>query len=156
MELNQTFREFLQSLFSRRVRYLIVGGYALAAHGRPRYTEDFDVWVEPTRANAQRVVLALADFGFPAYLAHASEFATLDRMTHLGIPPLRIDVMTSISGIPSFRTAWAARGPTRSGRCAASRPRCAAGKQARIGSPERPRRPDAARKQHLQAEADER
>jgi hypothetical protein len=109
MDLDPTFLEFLRTLSSRRVRYLVVGGYALAAHGWPRFTEDFDVWVEPTKANAHRVALALADFGFPAYAAHEAEFATLDRMTHLGVPPLRIDIMTSITGVPSFRQAWASR-----------------------------------------------
>jgi hypothetical protein len=66
MDLDPTFREFVQTLSSRRVKYLVVGGYAVAAHGQPRYTEDFDVWVEPTLPNARRVARALADFGFPA------------------------------------------------------------------------------------------
>jgi hypothetical protein len=109
MDLDPTFCEFVQTLSSRRVRYLVVGGYAVAAHGQPRYTEDFDVWVEPTLPNARRVARALADFGFPAYLEHTEELATLDRMTHIGVPPLRIDLMTSITGVASFRAAWARR-----------------------------------------------
>lgn len=91
------FAEFLSALVQRKVRFLIVGAYALAAHGRPRTTDDFDVWVEPTLANARRVVAALSDFGYPAYRKHVTEFTTLDRMTHLGTRPFQIDVMTSIS-----------------------------------------------------------
>lgn len=90
------------------MRFLVVGGHALAAHGRPRYTDDLDIWVEPTAANARRVVDALRDFGYPGYALHAREFMTKDRMTHLGKAPLRIDVMTSISGV-AFAGAWKRR-----------------------------------------------
>jgi hypothetical protein len=99
------FSAFLRSLKRHRVRFLVVGAHALAVHGRPRYTGDLDVWVEPTRANASRVVAALRDFGYPGYAEHEAEFSTLDRMTHLGVEPLRIDVMTSVSGLV-FADAW--------------------------------------------------
>jgi hypothetical protein len=102
------FSEFLSTFVSRRVRFLVVGAHALAVHGRPRYTDDLDVWVEPTPANAKRVVQALTDFGYASYALHEAEFATPDRMTHLGAPPLRIDVMTSISGV-RFADAWQRR-----------------------------------------------
>jgi hypothetical protein len=102
------FSEFLSTFVSHRVRFLLVGGHALAAHGRPRYTDDLDVWIEPTPANARRVVKALAAFGYDSYALHESEFSTLDRMTHLGKPPLRIDIMTSVTGL-RFRDAWAHR-----------------------------------------------
>jgi Nucleotidyl transferase of unknown function (DUF2204) len=102
------FSEFLSTLVSHRVRFLVVGAHALAVHGRPRYTDDLDVWVEPTAANAQRVVQALEAFGYEGYGLHAAEFATPDRMTHLGKPPLRIDIMTSVTGV-RFREAWAHR-----------------------------------------------
>jgi hypothetical protein len=100
--------EFLACLRSRGVRFLIVGGHALAAHGRPRFTEDLDVFVEPTRVNAARVCAALADFGFPALAHEVEAFASPDRMATLGRVPLRIDVMTSISGV-AFREAWRGR-----------------------------------------------
>ena len=93
MTFNPVFKEFLSTCVSRRVRFLVVGAHALAAHGRPRYTEDLDVWVEPTATNARRVVEALRDFGFPSYALHLRELMTEDRMTHLGSAPLRIDVM---------------------------------------------------------------
>lgn len=92
----------------------MVGGHALAAHGRPRFTEDLDVLVEPTRANARRLGAALADFGFPTLAREHEAFASPDRMASLGVKPLRIDVMTSISGV-SFREAWKGRVPARMG-----------------------------------------
>jgi hypothetical protein len=103
-----TFKEFLSTFSLHHVRFLVVGGHALAVHGRPRYTDDLDVWVEPTRANAKRVVKALVAFGYESYAAAETEFCSLDRMTHLGVPPLRIDVMTSVSGV-LFGDAWSHR-----------------------------------------------
>jgi hypothetical protein len=106
------FSEFLSTFVSNRVRFLVVGAHALAVHGRPRYTDDLDVWVEPTPTNAKRVVQALKEFGYGSYALHEGEFATPDRMTHLGTPPLQIDVMTTISGL-QFREAWSRRVPVR-------------------------------------------
>lgn len=105
MTFHPVFSEFLSTLVSQRVRFLVVGGHALALHGRPRYTDDLDVWVEPTSTNAARVVKALRAFGYAGYALHEAEFSTPDRMTHLGRPPLRIDIMTSVSGV-QFRNAW--------------------------------------------------
>ena len=62
--LNRDFKEFVASFNAHGVEYLVVGGYALAAHGRPRYTGDIDLWIRPTRDNAARVLAALSDFGF--------------------------------------------------------------------------------------------
>lgn len=97
--------EFISLLSSHRVRFLIVGAHALAVIGRVRATKDLDLWVEPTRANAKRVCAALADFGFSGLADSVAEFATKDRMATLGREPLRIDVMTSISGV-EFAPAW--------------------------------------------------
>ena len=108
MTFHPVFNEFLSTLVANRVRFLVVGGHALAVHGRPRYTDDLDVWVEPTPANAQRVIKALSAFGYDAYAVHEAEFSTPDRMTHLGKPPLRIDIMTSVSGV-QFNDAWRTR-----------------------------------------------
>jgi hypothetical protein len=108
MKLPPEWREFIGLLSSHRVRFLIVGAHALAAHGRPRATQDIDIFVEPTGSNARRVCAALADFGFAALSASVPEFAKPDRMATLGRPPLRIDVMTSITGV-SFRDAWRGR-----------------------------------------------
>ena len=76
MALNRDFREFCQLLGAHEVRYLIVGGYALAAHGRPRYTDDFDVWVEPTPENAERALTALATFCFAGLDITVSDLST--------------------------------------------------------------------------------
>ena len=98
----------MRSLCSHRVRFVIVGAHALAAIGRPRNTQDLDVLVEPTAENARRLGAALAEFGFPALAKQARRFSRPDRMATLGVPPLRIDVMTSISGV-SFSAAWRGR-----------------------------------------------
>jgi hypothetical protein len=101
-------------LNSHRVRFLIVGAHALAAAGRPRATQDLDVLVEPSTANAARLGRALRQFGFSALADQAHRFAEPDRMATLGTPPLQIDVMTSISGV-SFARAWAGRLSLRAG-----------------------------------------
>ncbi|MCC6522808.1 MAG: hypothetical protein IT373_09120 [Polyangiaceae bacterium] len=90
------------------MRFLVVGAHALAANGRPRATQDLDLVVEPTLANARRLGAALADFGFAALAQEWRRFAEPDRMATLGRVPLRIDVMTTISGV-SFRDAWRGR-----------------------------------------------
>lgn len=100
--------EFINCLCSHRVRFLVVGAHALAANGRPRATQDIDFLVEPTQANAKRLGAALADFGFGALAEQWREFAKPDRMVTLGQPPLRIDVMTSITGV-TFGAAWKGR-----------------------------------------------
>ena len=95
-------------MISRRVRFLIVGAHALAAHGRPRATDDLDVLIDPTKANTARLAAALDDFGFPAFAQRAGELASGERMATIGRPPLRIDVMNTITGV-SFREAWRGR-----------------------------------------------
>jgi len=100
--------EFIALLFAHHVRFLIVGAHALAANGRPRATQDLDVWVEPTPENARRVGEALTAFGFVDLGNAALEFAQPHRMATLGRPPLRIDIMTSIDGV-TFADAWAER-----------------------------------------------
>lgn len=104
------FRDFLEELVKAEVRFLIVGAHALAAHGVPRVTGDLDVWVEPTKSNAALVWRALASFGAPLESMNVREadFANADRVIQLGIPPYRIDVLTSISGV-AFAEAWPGR-----------------------------------------------
>jgi hypothetical protein len=108
VKLPRDWSELIDSLCSHHVRFLIVGAHALAVHGRPRATGDLDVFVEPTKANAQRLGRALAAFGFPALAAEALKFAEPDRMATLGHEPLRVDLLTSISGV-SFAQAWRGR-----------------------------------------------
>jgi hypothetical protein len=105
VELLPEWHEFLRALKRHGVRFLLVGGHALAAHGRPRFTQDLDVLVDPTPANARRVSAAIADFGFKETARDWRWFAEPYHITMIGRVPMRIDVLTSISGV-SFRTAW--------------------------------------------------
>jgi len=108
MDLPPDWSEFFRLLNSHGVRYLVVGAHALAANGRPRATADLDILVEPTLTNAKAVTAALSAFGFRALATEIEAFATVDRMATLGKPPLRIDVMTSITGV-TFAEAWKTR-----------------------------------------------
>ncbi len=99
MNLAPDFREFVASLHARKVRFLVVGGYAVAFHGHPRYTKDLDVWIEISEDNASRVIKALSDFGFAQVGLVAEDFLTPKRVIQLGRPPLRIDLVTSIDGV---------------------------------------------------------
>lgn len=115
MKLPPEWSELIDSLISHRVRFLIVGAHALAAHGRPRATQDLDIFVEPTKANARRLGAALADFGYPALAREWLKFTERDRMATLGREPLRVDILTSISGV-DFKQAWKGRVTARYGR----------------------------------------
>lgn len=97
--LSQDFKEFIQALNANEVRYLVVGGYALAAHGFPRYTKDLDILLDSEEANAERVVRALSDFGFASLGLQKSDFMAKDQVIQLGYPPNRIDLLTSADGI---------------------------------------------------------
>ena len=108
MQLPAEWLEFLGSLKRHGVRYLIIGAHALAAHGRPRATQDLDVLVDPSPANARRVAAAIREFGFPETARDWRWFARPYRIAMLGRLPMRIDVLTSISGV-SFREAWRTR-----------------------------------------------
>jgi hypothetical protein len=108
MKLPPEWSELIDLLFSHRVRFLVVGAHALAAIGRPRATVDLDLFVEASESNARRLSAALADFGYRALADDWREFMEPDRMATLGRPPLRIDIMTSISGV-SFERAWRTR-----------------------------------------------
>ena len=93
------FKEFLQLLNSNEVEYLLVGGYAVSAHGYPRPTGDMDIWVARNSVNAGRIAKALREFGFSATSAVDCLFLEENRVVQLGIPPMRIDILMSVSGI---------------------------------------------------------
>jgi hypothetical protein len=99
---------FIESLNSNGVEYLIVGAVALAYHGFPRYTGDLEVLVHNTDENTKRLESALAAFGFASLGLKAADFADSYRVIQLGVPPNRIDLLTSITGVP-FDEAWADR-----------------------------------------------
>ena len=106
--LNRDFREFIQSLNGNQVRYLVVGGYAVAFHGHPRYTRDLDVWIEGSPENAALLLKALDQFGFGSLGLSESDLTAPDQVIQLGYPPARIDLMTTTEGV-EFGTCYAAR-----------------------------------------------
>lgn len=99
MVLNPDFKEFLQLLNVHEVRYLIVGGYAVAFHGHPRYTKDLDVWLWVDPANSKKIISALNDFGFDTLGLTEQDFLNPINVFQLGYPPVRIDLAMSISGV---------------------------------------------------------
>jgi hypothetical protein len=108
MMLNEDFKEFVALLNSNRVDYLIVGGYALAAYGHPRYTGDLDFWIGVDPANAVRVLAALDQFGFGALGIALADLTSPNRVVQMGYAPRRIDLLTSIDGV-EFAPAFARR-----------------------------------------------
>ncbi len=97
--LTSDFKEFAALLNSNQVEYLIVGGYALAAYGHPRYTGDLDFWVGTNPDNADRLLAALGQFGFGALGIRKEDFISPNQVIQLGYPPGRIDLLTSIDGV---------------------------------------------------------
>jgi len=102
------FVDLLRSLLAADVRFMIVGAYAVSIHGRPRATKDLDVWVEPSAENAPKVIAALRDFGAPLMGLTAKDLETPEMGLQIGNEPVRIDILTKISG-PSFAEAWPSR-----------------------------------------------
>lgn len=112
MQLDPDFSEFIACCVAREVKFLIVGGYAVAAHGYPRYTKDLDVWVLADLSNADRLLRALDDFGFGSLGLTANDFTGPGSIVQLGMPPKRIDILTSVSGI-EFKETYEQRIPVR-------------------------------------------
>ena len=102
------FSAFLSLLDANGVDYLIVGGYAVGHHGYPRATGDIDVWIRQSPQNAERVVASIRAFGFDDPGLRPDRFLGDGRITRMGLPPNRIEVMTSVSGV-TFDDAWPAR-----------------------------------------------
>jgi hypothetical protein len=108
MELAPDFDEFIGCVNAYGVEFLVVGAYALAFHGAPRFTGDLDILVRPTRENALRLLTALASFGFPVVDLTADAVTDERRMIEMGVPPVQIHVMSAISGV-GWSDAWADR-----------------------------------------------
>jgi hypothetical protein len=108
VELAEDFRDLLRAFADHDVRFLVVGAYALAVHGRPRATGDLDVWIDPTPDNAERAFAALGDFGAPLHDLTVADLATPGVVFQIGLPPLRVDILTQISGV-EFERAWPRR-----------------------------------------------
>ena len=106
--MNPDFKELLLTFNAHNVEYLIVGAHALAAHGHIRATKDLALWVRPDEKNAQKVLLALSDFGAPITELTVDDLSRKQTIFQIGMPPLRIDIITDIDGV-EFDDAWPAR-----------------------------------------------
>jgi hypothetical protein len=102
------FLDIIRALSDADVRFIIVGAYAVNVYVDPRATGDLDIWVEPSTENAGKVLRALSDFGAPVTEISASDFAKPGITFQIGVSPLRIDILTEISGV-GFDEAWADR-----------------------------------------------
>ena len=108
MEISSDFEEFFALLNKHEVRYLVVGGYAFAIHGRPRFTDDLDIFLLVEEENANRALQALREFGFADLSLSAEDLLEPGQVVQIGNPPLRIDLLTSIDGV-EFTEAWERR-----------------------------------------------
>jgi hypothetical protein len=97
--LNEDYREMLSLLLEEKVDFILVGAFAMAAHGYPRATGDMDIWIRPDRENAERVYTALSRFGTPLSSVTRNDFAQQGLIFQIGVPPRRIDIITSIDGV---------------------------------------------------------
>jgi hypothetical protein len=103
--MNRDFVEMLAALSAAGVEFLVVGAYAMAAHGLPRATGDIDIWVRPTRENAARVMQAVQAFGAPLFGLTLEDLLRSDTVFQIGVAPSRIDILTGITGV-DFEKAW--------------------------------------------------
>lgn len=108
--MNDDFRDLLAAFLEAKTRFLVVGAHAMAVHGVPRATGDLDVWIEPSAENAERAWHAVSRFGAPLGTLKVTreDFQQPDQVVQVGLPPRRIDILTSISGV-TFDEAWSSR-----------------------------------------------
>lgn len=105
MKTEKDYEEFLESLNRHNVKYCIIGSYALAFYAKPRYTKDIDILIESSLENAEKILNALADFGFGSLDLSVDDFTQEGVIIQLGYEPVRIDILTSIEGI-DFAEVW--------------------------------------------------
>jgi hypothetical protein len=106
--LNPVFRDILSVFIEQKVEFLVVGGYAMAAHRLPRATKNLDLWVRPTAENAARVLRALDAFGASRHGLTLEDLQTEGTIYQVGVPPNRVDVITLVEGV-AFESAWSDR-----------------------------------------------
>ena len=105
MDLYRDFADLLAAFAKFEVRYLVIGGYAVALHGRPRFTKDLDIWLAASPENRQRATRALAEFGAPLHIFASLANSGPDDVVWFGAPPLRIDLLQTVSGV-TFEECW--------------------------------------------------
>ena len=105
MELLKDFEDFIKILNQFEVDYMVVGGYALAFHGKPRHTGDLDIWINVSEQNASKMVKVLDEFGVGSLGLEKADFLKNGYVSQIGYPPLRIDILNSIDGV-SFPEAY--------------------------------------------------
>lgn len=103
--MDQNFLDLLQLFDAHKVKYLIIGGYAVSYYAEPRYTKDLDFWIECSGVNGRRIIAALEEFGAPLASITAKDFATPGVAYTAGLPPLRFDILTRVKGA-DFKTAY--------------------------------------------------
>lgn len=108
IQLPPDFSEFLKLLNVHGVEYLLIDGYAVAYYGYPRATADMDIWIAIAPNNAQKMCTVLEEFGMPVSELQPTMFLAADKIVRMGVPPLRLEILTSISGV-AFAEAYAAR-----------------------------------------------
>ncbi len=108
MEVQKDFKELLELLNRQKVKYIVVGGYALAFHGAPRFTGDLDLFVKADKQNSRRILKALKRFGFGSLNLTEADFEKPDTVVQLGVSPVRIDIITSLTGL-SWKQAFEGR-----------------------------------------------
>ena len=108
MEIQPDFKELLALLNAHNVDYVIVGAYALAFHGAPRFTGDIDIFVKPDPKNAESILAALQEFGFGSLDLDKSDFQQPDKVIQLGVPPVRVDLITSLTAV-SWQQAYSGK-----------------------------------------------
>lgn len=99
MTLAQDFEDFVKLLNKYQVDYMVLGGYALAFHRKPRHTGDLDIWINSSKSNAEKLVIAINQFGLASLSLTKSNFMQEGYETQIGYPPLRIDILNTIEGV---------------------------------------------------------
>jgi hypothetical protein len=99
IQLPREFKEFIALLNSEKVDYLLVGGWALALHGHPRYTGDIDIWIRPSLQNAEAMIRVLRRFGFASRQFDPEAFVKPDNIFRFGFPPMQVDIINTIAGV---------------------------------------------------------
>jgi len=105
MKTEKDYEEFLELLNKHKVRYCIIGSYALSFHARPRYTKDIDILIEASPENAEKILIVLEKFGFDSLNLRVEDFSEKGNIIQLGYEPVRIDIMTSLKGL-DFSDVW--------------------------------------------------